>query len=195
MLCWTAPRSLGSTRSRNVEMDGSALAGSNSNIRNSSGDQKHRFVTTFKAQVPVRVSLCPSAMHASLRLISAAERLCLPNRPFIRGRLIFLLLPTMRRVRVVPLYGLFRRSYPEWPCYYDAAEKLDEFPPPYGIYFPWLRTTFLKFSPIFKRELCAASQQDRRVQVRFGSKADMCAAISHVRFGPIADIRPYREIT
>jgi hypothetical protein len=134
MFCWTASRSLGCTRSRNVEMDGSVLAGSNSNIRNSSGDQKHRFVTTFKAQVPVRVSLCPSAMHASLRLISAAERRCLPSRPFVGGRLFLLLLPTMRRVRSTFVL-LFRRSHREWPCYCDAAKKLDEFPPPYGIYF------------------------------------------------------------
>src|SRR5215467_122699 len=93
----TAPRSLGCTQSRNAEMDGSVLAGSNSNIRNSSEDQKHRFVTTFKAQVPVRVSLCPTAIYASLRLISAAARLCLPSRPFVRGRLILLLLPTMQQ--------------------------------------------------------------------------------------------------
>ena len=26
------------------------------------------------------------------------------------------------------------------------------------------------------------------VHVRYGSKADMCSALGHVRFGPIADI-------
>ena len=151
-------------------MDGSVLAGSNSNIRNSSGEQKHRFVTTFKAQVPVRVSLCPSAMHASLRLISAAERRCLPSRPFVRGRLFLLLLPTMRRVRSTFVL-LFRRSHREWPCYCDAAEKLDEFPPGF-ISVP--RTTFLKFSPIFKRELCAASQRHRRVHEFFPGLIQFC---------------------
>jgi hypothetical protein len=80
-------------------MDGSVLSGSNSNIRNSSGDQKHRFVATFKAQVPVRVSLCPSAMYASLRLISAAERECFPNRAFVRGRVTLVILPTMSGLR------------------------------------------------------------------------------------------------
>jgi hypothetical protein len=80
-------------------MDGSVLAESNSNIRNNPGDQKYRFVTTSKAQVPVRVSLCPSAMYASLRLISAAARLSLSNRLFVRGGLILFFLPTMRGVR------------------------------------------------------------------------------------------------
>ena len=50
------------------------------------------------------------------------------------------------------------------------------------------RATFLKFSPIFKQELCAASQQDRRVHVCFGSKADICDATRHVRLTPIADM-------
>src|SRR6516162_5560760 len=44
--------------------------------------------------------------------------------------------------------------------------------------------TILKFSTIFKRELYAASQQDRRVHVRFGSKADIGARPLNVRFTP-----------
>ena len=175
-------------------MDGSVLAGSNSNIRNSSGDQKHRFVITFKAQVPVRVSLCPSAMHASLRLISAAERLCLPNRPFVRDRLILLLLPTMRRVR-----STFLLSFPK--VISGMARTTMMLPkslmnsPALWDLFPWPRTTLLKFSPIFKRELCAASQQDSRVHVCFGSKADMCSAKGHVRFTPESGhVRSARDV-
>ena len=110
MSCWAALRSLGCTRSRNVEMDGSVLVGSKCNIRNSSGDQKHRFVATFKAQVPVRVSLCPSAMYASLRLISAAARRCLPSRLSVRGRLILLFFLTMRGVRSTVFWRLITSS-------------------------------------------------------------------------------------
>jgi hypothetical protein len=36
------------------------------------------------------------------------------------------------------------------------------------------------------RLACAASQQKRRADVRFGSKADMCTAKRHVRFPPTA---------
>jgi hypothetical protein len=38
-------------------------------------------------------------MYASLRLISAAERACFPNRAFVRGRLILVILPTMSGLR------------------------------------------------------------------------------------------------
>jgi len=86
------------------------LAGANSNIRNKPEDQKHRFVTTFKAQVPVRVSLCPSAMYASLRLISAAARLSLSNRLFVRDGLILLLLLTMRGVRSTSVGSLAKSN-------------------------------------------------------------------------------------
>jgi hypothetical protein len=51
-------------------------------------------------------------MYASLRLISAVERLRLPNRPSVRGRLILLLLLTMRGVRST-FDRHFRRLYPE----------------------------------------------------------------------------------
>src|SRR6516162_4520250 len=44
--------------------------------------------------------------------------------------------------------------------------------------------TILKFSTIFKRELYAASQQDRRVHVRFGSQADIALRPRDVRFAP-----------
>jgi hypothetical protein len=37
------------------------------------------------------------------------------------------------------------------------------------------------------RLACAASQQKRRADVRFGSKADMCSAKRHVRFTPNSD--------
>ena len=50
------------------------------------------------------------------------------------------------------------------------------------------RTTFLKFSPIFKQELCAASQQDRRVHVRFGSKTDIELRSDDARFTSKANI-------
>ncbi|MGC1880516.1 MAG: hypothetical protein WA703_04830, partial [Pseudolabrys sp.] len=36
------------------------------------------------------------------------------------------------------------------------------------------RTTFLKFSPIFKRELCAASQRHRRVHEFFPGLIQFC---------------------
>jgi len=142
----------------------------------------------------VRVSLCPSAMHASLRLISAAERLCLPNRPFVRDRLILLLLPTMRRVR-----STFLLSFPK--VISGMARTTMMLPkslmnsPALWDLFPWPRTTLLKFSPIFKRELCAASQQDSRVHVCFGSKADMCSAKGHVRFTPESGhVRSARDV-
>ena len=38
-------------------------------------------------------------MYASLRLISVAERPCLPNRLFVRGGTILFFFPTMRGVR------------------------------------------------------------------------------------------------
>jgi hypothetical protein len=107
-------------------MDGSVLARSKSNIRNSSGDQKQRFVATFKTQVPVRVSLCPSAMYASLRLISAAARRCLPNRPSVRGRLILLFFPTMRGVRST-LYGLLAKSNTFIPSVYTSGASCVRF--------------------------------------------------------------------
>jgi hypothetical protein len=96
-------------------------------------------------------------MYASLRLMSAAERLCLPTRRLVRGRLFLLLLPTMRGIRETFDY------FSEYRVVSGHAtvmlpEKLDEFPPPSWDLFPWPKTTLLKLSTIFEREPCAASQ-------------------------------------
>jgi len=106
-------------------------------------------------------------MYASLRLMSAAERLRLANRRFVRRRSILLLLPTMRCIRETFDYfseyhirKLLHRCARVVSGYATVMlpEKLDEFPPPSWDLFPWLKTTLLKLSTIFKRELCTASQ-------------------------------------
>jgi hypothetical protein len=50
--------------------------------------------------------------------------------------------------------------------------------------FPRLKKIFLKFSTIFKGELCAALQQNGRANVRLGSKTDIGLAPIDVRFTP-----------
>jgi hypothetical protein len=59
-------------------------------------------------------------MYASLRLISAAARRCLPNRLSVRGRLILLFFPTMRGVRST-LYGLLAKSNTFTPSGYTSG--------------------------------------------------------------------------
>jgi hypothetical protein len=106
-------------------------------------------------------------MYASLRLMSAAERLRLPTRRFVRGRLFLLLLPTMRGIRET--FDYFSEYHIRKLLHRCARgvsghatvmlpEKLDEFPPPSWDLFPWPKTTLLKLSTIFEREPCAASQ-------------------------------------
>jgi hypothetical protein len=63
------------------------------------------------------------------------------------------------------------RSRGQRPYYHcDAAEKPDEFPPPHGIYTLAENHLFQKSNTIFKRELCTASQLDRRADVRFSNR-------------------------
>jgi hypothetical protein len=63
------------------------------------------------------------------------------------------------------------RSRGQRPCNYRAAEKPDEFPPSHGIVS--LAENHLLRSLIRSASQYYAPQQNRRVHVRFGSKADI----------------------